>query len=49
MLVFFIGLFATVPTSMVAYAFVYRKLAGAGAESQTGETLKNPLYVNLGI
>ncbi|MCK5506053.1 MAG: hypothetical protein KAJ10_12875 [Thermodesulfovibrionia bacterium] len=27
-LVFFVGLFATIPTSMVAYAYVYRTLAG---------------------
>lgn len=47
MLVFFIGLFATIPTSMVAYAYVYRKLSGA--ESHASEGLKNPLYVNLGV
>ena len=28
MLVFLVGLFATIPTSMVAYAYVYRRLTG---------------------
>jgi len=45
-----VGLFATIPTSMVAYAYVYRELSGSTAspmssgQSESG----NPLYVNLG-
>ncbi len=30
-LVFLVGLFATIPASMVAYAYVYRQLAGRGS------------------
>jgi hypothetical protein len=42
-LVFFVGLFATIPTSMVAYAYVYRTLAGdaeipdEGPEQEPGD------------
>jgi uncharacterized membrane protein len=47
-----IGLFITIPISMVAYAHVYRALAGNGsviyasADSSPGQ--KNVMYINLG-
>jgi uncharacterized membrane protein len=47
MLVFFVGLFATVPATMVAYAHVYRTLsAKAGV---VGTNSKNVMYVDLGV
>ena len=45
-----VGLIATIPTSMVAYAYVYRVLSGpttSPASSGPSET-GNPLYVNMG-
>ncbi|MBI5410244.1 MAG: hypothetical protein HZA14_12855 [Nitrospirae bacterium] len=38
-----VGLFATIPTSLTAYAYAYRKLTGQA------EGPKNVMYVNLGI
>ncbi len=50
-LVFLIGLFATIPTTMVAYAYVYRHLAGreASAEKDSQVSTKGFMYVNLGV
>ncbi len=43
-LCFLVGLFATIPTSMIAYAYVYRKLSGSAASDQ--ETIT---YMKMGI
>ena len=50
LLCLFVGLFATIPTSMVAYAYVYRVLSGPTASPASSEPSEsgNPLYVNLG-
>jgi len=51
-LVFFIGLFATIPASMVAYAYVYRNLSGKG-RGMTGDADKSQagpvgaMYINM--
>jgi uncharacterized membrane protein len=51
-LVFFIGLFATIPASMVAYAYVYRNLSGKGM-GITGDPDKSKagpvgaMYINM--
>ena len=45
-----VGLFATIPTSMVAYAYVYRELSGSAASQNSTGTSEsaNPFYVNPG-
>jgi uncharacterized membrane protein len=45
-LALFVGLFATIPTSMVAYAYVYRTLAGK--ESGKVAVSECSMYINLG-
>lgn len=41
-LVLLVGLFATIPTTMVAYAAVYKKLSGQAIPSLKGSTPKQP-------
>ncbi len=50
-IVFFIGLFATISTSMVAYAYVYRDLGGLveGVKKDPKESPKSVMYINLGF
>ena len=45
-LALFVGLFATIPTSMVAYAYVYRTLAGKSAGGAAVPECS--MYINLG-
>jgi uncharacterized membrane protein len=57
-LVFLVGLFATIPASMVAYAYAYRKLSGENTVSRMPEkspqkpsasgTKGGVMYINLG-
>lgn len=44
-LCFIVGLLATIPTSMIAYAYVYRKLSGTAPEEISG----GRMYINMGI
>ncbi len=48
-LVFLVGLFATIPLSMVAYAYVYRSLAGSGSVARPAPAggPKGVMYVKL--
>lgn len=48
-LFFLVGLFFTIPTSMVAYAYVYRELAGRGSGPvfSAQPSVRGTMYVNL--
>lgn len=50
-LLLMIGLFITIPTSLIAYAYAYRTLAEkvTGTKAAPTDSMQSPMYINLGI